>query len=175
LARKSRHNRRKRRTREHVLGDLGVNYVERQVLLRGWSVDRFTHDYGIDLFMSTYTDDGELENGRILMQIKATDHLRLLKDKTTFSIPLESRDLRYWLKEPAPVLLIVFDANSDVAYWLNVQEYFDKQQLIDLATVPGRVTVRIPVSNRLDEHALAHFAQLRDRTLDRLEKSAHHD
>jgi len=31
---------RKLRTREHVIADLGVNYVERQVLLCGGSVQR---------------------------------------------------------------------------------------------------------------------------------------
>jgi hypothetical protein len=36
------------RTREHVLADRGVNYVERQVLLCGFSVNRLEHDYGYD-------------------------------------------------------------------------------------------------------------------------------
>lgn len=159
---------RKRRTREHVLADLGVNHVERQVLLRGWSVDRFEHDYGIDLLMSTYSRDGQIENGRILLQVKATERVRLLKDERTISISLDSRDLRYWFGEPAPVLLIVYDGKSDSAYWLDIQRYFEKQRLIDLASAPGRVTVRIPASNRLDQNALDEFAGLRDRMLAQL-------
>jgi hypothetical protein len=35
----------KTRTREHVLADLSINHVERQVLLCGFSVDRVQHDY----------------------------------------------------------------------------------------------------------------------------------
>src|SRR5262245_7182601 len=67
--------RKKTRTQEHILAELSVNYVERQVLLRGWSVDRVQHDYGVDLSMSTYSEAGEIENGRVLLQVKATRHL----------------------------------------------------------------------------------------------------
>jgi hypothetical protein len=41
--------RRKVRTREHIIADLAINHVERQVLLCGYSVERIEHDYGIDL------------------------------------------------------------------------------------------------------------------------------
>ena len=46
---------RKRRTREHVIADLSVNHVERQVLLAGYVVDRVSNDYGIDLEVTTST------------------------------------------------------------------------------------------------------------------------
>src|SRR5438309_953040 len=49
---------RKRRTREHVIADLSVNHVERFVLRCGWTVQRTTHDYGIDLSMETYNAAG---------------------------------------------------------------------------------------------------------------------
>ena len=51
----------KTRTREHVLADLSINHVERQVLLCGFSVDRVQHDYGYDLSMATYSQGGEYE------------------------------------------------------------------------------------------------------------------
>jgi hypothetical protein len=50
---------RKRRTREHVIADLSVNFVERQVLLCGYTVERVWHDYGYDLFLFTYNARGE--------------------------------------------------------------------------------------------------------------------
>ncbi len=56
---------RKRRTREHVIADLSVNYVERQVLLCGFTVERRWHDYGFDLFMNTYDPNGEIECGEV--------------------------------------------------------------------------------------------------------------
>jgi len=77
--------RRKRRTREHVIADLSVHHVEGHVLRCGWVVERMTHDYGIDLELFTFTRDGEQENDAILLQVKATDRLRLRRGATTFA------------------------------------------------------------------------------------------
>jgi hypothetical protein len=51
----------KLRTREHVLAELGINHVEHQVLLCGFSIDRVQHDYGYDLTRATYSATGEFE------------------------------------------------------------------------------------------------------------------
>jgi hypothetical protein len=45
---------RKRRTKEHIIADLGVNHVERHVLLCGHKVERVRADYRFDLLLSTY-------------------------------------------------------------------------------------------------------------------------
>jgi hypothetical protein len=66
----------KRRTREHVIADLSINHVERFVLRCGWTVQRTSHDYGIDLVMETFNEVGEPQNGRVLFQLKATDTLK---------------------------------------------------------------------------------------------------
>src|SRR5262245_34338564 len=63
---------RKRRTREHVIADRSVHHVEGFVLRCGWTVERTRHDYGIDLFRETYHVDGEVENGWVSFQLKAT-------------------------------------------------------------------------------------------------------
>jgi hypothetical protein len=55
----------KTRTCEHVLADLSINYVERQVLQCGFSIDRVQHDYGYDLTMATYNHAGEVEPGAV--------------------------------------------------------------------------------------------------------------
>ena len=39
----------KRRTREHVIADMSINHIERQASLCGYAVERWVHDYGIDL------------------------------------------------------------------------------------------------------------------------------
>ena len=153
---------RKRRTREHVIADLSVNHVERVVLRCGWTVERTRYDYGIDLFMNTYTNDGEVQNGRIPFQLKATDSLRWSADGTVIPVRLEWRDLLYWLNEPLPVLLILYDAQEDRAYWLYVQEYFRRQRWRRRAGKATSVTVHVPVSNVLDEAAIRLFAQFRD-------------
>jgi hypothetical protein len=89
----------KLRTRAHVLADLSVNHVERQVLLCGCSVQRIYSDYGYDLIMSTFKPSGEIEGGNVFFQVKATDSLPLLTDHKTISWVVSRRDLRLWLNE----------------------------------------------------------------------------
>src|SRR5258708_15551551 len=92
MARKRLPHERKLRTREHVLADLSINYVERQALLRGFAVNRMTTDYGIDLLMRTYSDAGEVESGHVLFQVKATDSLQLHKGEQTIAVRVEVAD-----------------------------------------------------------------------------------
>lgn len=84
---------RKRRTREHVIADLSVNHVERQALLCGFSVERLVHDYGIDLELLTFNRRGEIEEGKILVQVKASDRLHIRPRKPTFTLQIDRRDL----------------------------------------------------------------------------------
>lgn len=89
---------RKRRTREHVIADLSINHVERLILRCGWTNERSSHDYGLDLYMDTYNINGEVENGRITFQLKATDALKRSADGKIISVRLEWRceQLQSW-------------------------------------------------------------------------------
>ena len=89
----------KLRTRAHVLADLGINFVERQVLLCGFSVDRVQHDYGYDLTMATYDNAGEVEPAAVYIQVKATDRLPRVAGGKAISWPVSRRDLKLWLQE----------------------------------------------------------------------------
>lgn len=153
---------RKRRTREHVIADLSVNYVERFILRCGWTVERSRYDYGIDLYMQTYNADGAVESGWVRFQVKATDSLRRSKVSTVILLRLEWRDLLSWLNEGEPILLILYDAREDKAYWLYVQEYFRQVQWAARAATATTVTVHIPADNVLDEAAIRLFARYRD-------------
>jgi hypothetical protein len=56
---------RKRRTREHVVADQAVNYVERFVIDAGHTAQRLSSDYGYDLVVFTYDEQGYLEPGSL--------------------------------------------------------------------------------------------------------------
>lgn len=157
---------RKRRTREHVIADLSVHHVEGFVLRCGWTVERTRFDYGIDLIMRTYGPTGEVENGEVGLQLKATDTLPRSADGLKIPLRLEWRDLLFWLNESMPIILVVYDAVEDQAYWLNVQEYFRGQEWAKRATAATTVTVHVPISNVLDEAAVRLFARFRDEYAD---------
>lgn len=153
---------RKRRTREHVIADLSVNHVERQVLLCGHTLERVRGDYGYDLLLFTYDANGERETGEIYLQVKATDALPLIKGGEAVPWRLLRSDLASWLYSTVPVILVVYDARADVAYWLYVQRYFTTQPKFNLFAAGKTATAHIPISNILDLSAIRQFAQFRD-------------
>lgn len=159
---------RKRRTREHIIADLSVNHIERQVLLSGDTVQRVGPDYGYDLFVFSHNDAGEQEPGEIRMQLKASDTPRALKAEPAISFPVSRTDLALWLFEPMPVLLIFYDAQADVAYWLFVQRYFEEINGFNLFAAPESVSVRIPRANVLDPDAIRLFSQYRREAVERM-------
>lgn len=164
---------RKRRTREHVIADLSVNFVERQVLLCGFTVERMVHDYGVDLEVFTFNRQGEIEEGKILVQVKASDRLRIQSGKTDFPQRIARADLVFWLAQPMPVILIVYDAAQDVAYWLYVQSHFARRKDFNLFAAGKELTIQIPTRQSLNANAFRRFARFRDRILEQVKEVIH--
>jgi hypothetical protein len=52
---------RKRRTREHVIAALSANHVERFIVQCGFAFEVTRSDYGYDLAMKTFDDEGYIE------------------------------------------------------------------------------------------------------------------
>lgn len=165
----------KRRTREHVIGDLGINHVERQVLLAGHTVERRFHDYGIDLVLWTYSFDGATEPGNVFFQVKATDHLASVGNGKFVRCRIERAHLRAWLSELEPVILIVYDATMDRAYWLYVQAVYGGKRRFQMAAGSERLTIRIPTCQILNREAIEQLRQFRDRISDQIRGVIHHD
>jgi hypothetical protein len=155
----------KTRTRGHVLADPSVNYLERQVLLCGFALHRVQQDYGYDLIMTTYNAQGEIENGLVFFQVKATGRLPQVKGGKTIAWRLDRRDLRLWLKETYPVVLVVYDGQKDKAFWLYVQDYFTTQRSLDLFTGADRVSAHIPATQRVNRTAVQRFARFKDQVV----------
>jgi Domain of unknown function (DUF4365) len=163
---------RKRRTREHVIADLGVHHVEGAILRCGFTAERVVHDYGLDLYMTTYGADGEAESDWVLFQLKATDHLTRTAGGAAVICRVERADLNRWLAETYPVILVVYDAWADVGYWLYVQAHFAAGRARGGA---GRtVTVHIPAANVLNEAAIRRFAAAKA-AVQRQTKEVRHD
>jgi hypothetical protein len=166
---------RKKRTREHIIADLSVNHVERQVLLRGFTVERRRHDYGLDLLMSTYDKSGEVENGEVRLQLKASDHLKMTANGETILFRVLRSDLQSWINEPMPVIFVVYDAPGDKAYWVYIQAYFKKQPGFDPTRGTRSVTLRISKSDCLDQSAVVKFASYKDAILAQQKGLVHHE
>jgi hypothetical protein len=162
LAKKKQTMEGKLRTREHVIADLAVNHTERQALLSSGTVERIERDYGIDLILFTYTPRGEIESGCIFLQVKGTEELSWLKSGRHASFRVLRSDLVGWLREFLPIILIVYGASPDRAYWLHVQGHFAALPEFNLFQAGKSVTVHLPANQVLDPTAIRHFASLRD-------------
>ncbi len=154
---------RKRRTRSHIIADLALNFAERQVLLCGFAAKRLSSDYGIDFLIRTCTQTGELEEGRVAVQVKATDVIQNKNDNVNLRI--ERAHLVSWMRQPMPVILIVYDAKNDKAYWLYIQNYFQNLEGFNIFAAGKTITISIPVSNLLDPAAVRKFGRFRDRVM----------
>lgn len=145
---------RKRRTRGHVIADLGVNHVERQVLLAGHVMQPIVRDYGIDLSVFTFGDAGVAESGQFLVQVKSTDSPDRDESSMTIRFWVERAHLLRWLDEADPVVLVVYDAAQDVAYWLHVQEYLPNRPRSRISEFSTTLTLRIPIAQLLTPEAV---------------------
>src|SRR5262249_18791386 len=75
--------------------------------------------------------------------------LHVVTKRNAVSHRVAHADLRLWLSEGAPVILIVYDAQADVAYWLDVQEYFEAVPQPTLK-MRGTTTVYLPQTKRIN-------------------------
>jgi hypothetical protein len=158
---------RKRRTREHIIADLSVNFVEKCILQCGWTVQRFNPDYGLDLLMTTFDRRGEIENGDVRLQVKATDSIKVVAGRSALVVRLEWRDVVYWLNEPLPVIFVVYDAKADKAWWLYLQEALREAGRQAPPRRTATWTVHVPLANVLDAGAVRRFRNFRDAALAR--------
>lgn len=158
---------RKRRTRAHIIADLSVNHVEKCVLQCGWIVQRYRPDYGLDLMMRTFNRRGEIENGDVRLQIKSTDSIKIVSDRKAIAVRVEWRDMVYWLNEPLPMILVIYDAKTDRAWWLHLNETLRMEGRA--APITATLTLRVPLANVLDLKAVRRFRKLRDEARRRLE------
>jgi hypothetical protein len=151
----------KTRTRDHIVADLAVNYVERQVLLAGCTMQEITSDYGVDVVLFIFTPAGEPERGALFLQVKGTERTLRVSAGKEISFRVERNDLLYWRNEAFPVILIVYDATEDRAWWLHVQGYMHARPGLNLFAAGKTVTVRIPVAQEFTPLGVRQIAPLR--------------
>lgn len=156
-----RRTQKKTRTREHIIADLSTNFVEKQIILSNNSAQRVEKDYGYDLQMFTYNESGETENGMVYLQLKATDKIKLLANKSKISLTLEVVDIIHWSNEVYPVYIILYDAQAteEPAYWCDIRKYISEKQLAldDIISKQATLTINLSIENKLDVDTIKQF------------------
>lgn len=127
---------RKTRVRKHIIADMSLHHLSYITVSCSFTIEPTSADYGYDATIYTFDDNGEYENGNIFVQLKATDVIKLDKKNNAVKFRISKRDILTWEEEPFPVYLVVFDAKSEKAYSLYLQNYFEANN-ISSATVKG--------------------------------------
>jgi hypothetical protein len=140
-----------------VIADLGVHHVEGLILEEGHTAQRLSSDYGYDLVVWTFDDEGYAEPGAFYMQLKAMESMRESGQDYLFDVDI--RDYNLWVREELPVFLILYDATRRRAFWLDFQHYFNA------ARRPKRgaksIRVHVPKRQVVNRRAIATMRELK--------------
>ncbi len=133
-----------------MIADLSVNHVEYYVLKAGYTMETPEADYGYDGVVTTFDSKGQIENGSIFVQLKATDSISRHRKQNGFSFSISKKDIELWYDEPFPVYLVLFDAIAEKAYWLHLQKYLSELKITP-SMIKGRsLTVLFDEKNFVD-------------------------
>jgi Domain of unknown function (DUF4365) len=150
---------RKRRTRAHVIADQSVNHTERFIIDEGHTTQRLEKDYGYDLILFTFNEQGYAEPGLVWLQLKAAESLQAVGSDYVFD--LDIRDYNLWILEEFPVILILFDASRRRAFWLDIQSYIRENGNRRPKKGAKTVRVRIPRRQIVNRRGIARMRDLK--------------
>ena len=129
---KTRGSKRRHKTlsRQGLLGQKGVNIIERIILDMG---SRWTpsgpNEVGIDGYIELFDPTTGAALGKNLaVQSKAVSQFAN-ETEDSFNFQCNSRDLDYWLNGNMPVILIVSRPDTNEAYWVSIKDYFSSSAL----------------------------------------------
>jgi hypothetical protein len=106
-----------------------------------------------------------VENGVIWMQVKATDEPQRAANPGALRARIQRKDLLSWNGELYPVILVLYDARQDRAYWIHVQEICAGGRLFEVARGGATLTVPVPLRQVIHEEAIRTFRNLKAQCL----------
>jgi len=161
------------RTREHVIADLSFYYVAYRVAKCGFAIESTETDYGYDATVYTYNKRGEVENGNIWLQLKATDRIEKYKNKSSLTFQIDRKDLNLWSGEPFPVYLILFDVASKTAYWVYLQRYLEEDGIDPTKLKTETLAIRIDPEQIVNKRSVRMWRKDKQDVLSQIGAVAH--
>lgn len=115
----------KKVTSQTIIGEAGVNLIERRVLEMGHLFHPRRIDHGIDGHIDLVEPGtGRHLNQTVLVQSKAHDRSFPQESGTRFVFTCDQRDLEHWLAGNAPVIVVVSHPKKDEAWWIDIKAEF---------------------------------------------------
>lgn len=116
----------KKLSSQSLIGQQGVNLVERIVLEMKYAWRPTPgFDVGIDGEIEVCDPvTGEATNSYIKVQVKSTSQPFTAETPNSLEYICTPKDLEYWLRGNAPVILVVCRPADNEAYWVSIKDYF---------------------------------------------------
>ncbi len=86
-----------------------------------WNCNEYKPDYGLD-YKVTIFENRKITEHYFFVQLKATDSIDINEGYINFDMDVD-KHLSFYLQLNVPVLLILYDAQSQKAYWINIHRY----------------------------------------------------
>ncbi len=86
-----------------------------------WNCNGYKPDYGLD-YKVTIFENRKITEHYFFVQLKATDSIDINEGYINFDMDVD-KHLTFYLQLNAPVLLVLYDAQSQRAYWINIHRY----------------------------------------------------
>ena len=141
-----------------IVGQQGINLIEEVLLAMGftWHPTNQGLECGLDGFLEIRDcATGQALNSVIFVQSRATEGTFTGETSSSLEYTCDERDLEYWLKGNAPIILVRSRPKTREAYWVSIKEYFK-----DLPTRAKRKIVFDKVANAFDGSAKTHLLRL---------------
>jgi hypothetical protein len=101
---------------------LTLGYVEYVIARAGYTSVQapLGGDYGVDLYMFSYDQQGYAESGQVRIQVRSAESFDRLADGKTVVARVDRKHLNSWLAEAPPVALVLYEASTDSTAWIEV-------------------------------------------------------
>jgi len=142
-----------KRPRSHKIEDFSRNQLRDIFTKCGWVVWDLHPDYGEDLLVRIFIDNVATHYS-FFVQAKSTDHIAryINKDGKHLSFPIDIDHIEHWNHFWEPVILTLWDAQSDITYWESIQDYIDRYKGGKYRKKSLRID--LPMDNILNEEGL---------------------
>ena len=122
-------------------------------------------------------ENGAFENGYVYLQNKATDDLNLVRKNSAVAFPADRADINLWNGETYPVILVVWDAQTEIGYWLYVQPYLKNLKKTGKFPLPAgqaTITVHLPAAHVIDRASIEKLRQYKNTIQRQVQKVVDH-
>lgn len=103
-------------------------------------------DVGIDGQIEHVDDEGKCTGKLLALQVKSGPSYFQNEDEDCYRYYPSSKHINYWRDFPIPVILVLYDTRSKIAFWADA-----RQQLKNLFA--AGVAIKVPKSQVLDSHS----------------------